>query len=378
MQSSAGFMTTQAYTDALEKALGRVIAEMQREAARQAAEGRAVIAELRAQNSQLQNEVREAVAARLSEVKNGRDGIDGKDGADGASGRDGIDGKGIDGKDGEPGRDGKDADPKEIAALLVPEVEKAVANLPKPENGKDADPEVIRSMVVEEVAKIPPPKDGRDGAAGPPGESITGPKGDPGESIVGPPGEKGEKGDPGESIKGDPGERGLEGQPGKLPIVKAWMPDVVHYEGTVVVSDGGTYQAKCDTARPLDSSDWNCLASAGKNGMDGRSWRIRDTYDPKEKYESFDVVTLNSTWFAAKCDNPGPCPGPDWKAGPTGKRGDKGERGDRGEGKQGPAGPTISEWIRDGYSVVPLMSDGTAGPALDVREFFELYHREAV
>ncbi|HXI39575.1 MAG TPA: hypothetical protein VNH83_06335, partial [Bryobacteraceae bacterium] len=101
------------------------------------------------------------------------------------------------------------------------------------------------------------------------------------------------------------------------------------------------------------------------------------------KYEEHDVVACNSGSFVALKDGAGVCPGPDWQllSGP-GKRGDKGLPGDRGEpgkeGKQGPAGPTISEWIRDGYSVVPLMSDGTAGPALDVREFFELYHREAM
>ena len=31
-----------------------------------------------------------------------------------------------------------------------------------------------------------------------------------------------------------------------------------------------------------------------------------------------------------------------------------------------------------GYHAVPIMSDGSLGPALDLREVFELYHAERV
>jgi hypothetical protein len=174
--------------------------------------------------NKLMQDINERVAARLAEVRDGVDGKDGApgpDGADGAPGKDGIDGKdgsdgiGIDGKDGanglpgndgKDGSDGKDADPNEIAALLVPEVERAVASLPKPENGKDVNPEVVRLMIVEEVAKIDRPKDGQDGKSvtvddvlpvieeaiakiPPPMNGKDGNPGKDGESIVGPPGE---------------------------------------------------------------------------------------------------------------------------------------------------------------------------------------------
>jgi hypothetical protein len=52
-----------------------------------------------------------------------------------------------------------------------------------------------------------------------------------------------------------------------------------------------------------------------------RGFRICGTYDVEKTYHALDVVTLNATWFAAKHDNPGPCPGAGWQAGPTGKRG---------------------------------------------------------
>jgi hypothetical protein len=64
-----------------------------------------------------------------------------------------------------------------------------------------------------------------------------------------------------------------------------------------------------------------------------------------------------------------------------GKRGDIGPRGERGErgypGLPGDPAPTIVEWATEGYSAIPIMSDGTAGPSLDMRQFFELYHGEA-
>lgn len=83
---------------------------------------------------------------RAVEVRDGKDGQDGAPGPEGPPGPPGERGESIQGEagppgppgekgaDGAPGRDGvdgKDADPKEIAALLVPEVERAVtASMP--------------------------------------------------------------------------------------------------------------------------------------------------------------------------------------------------------------------------------------------------------
>jgi len=161
-----------------------------------------------------------------------------------------------------------------------------------------------------------------------------------------------------------------------MPLVQGWI-DGINYEGTIVVHRGSTYQALRDTAQaPGKSQDWACLAQAGAHGQDGRSFNIRETWDAHEKYAELDVVTLNSTWFIARQDDPGPCPGPGWKAGPTGKRGDKGERGER--GMPGEAGLTIIAWelTARSYMAVPVMSDGSKGPALDLRPVFEQFQLE--
>jgi hypothetical protein len=178
---------------------------------------------------------------------------------------------------------------------------------------------------------------GEKGEQGEKGETVKGEKGD-----TGAPGEKGETGDRGE--KGETGERGADGGAGR---------------------DGN------DGANGNDGAP-------GERGNDGRSFVIRDTYDATETYKALDVVTLNATWFIARKDDPGPCPGAGWKAGPSGRRGEKGERGERGpRGEQG-TWREVTAWEinRKDYSLVPLMSDGTKGPAIALRALFEQFQAE--
>jgi hypothetical protein len=117
--------------------------------------------------------------------------------------------------------------------------------------------------------------------------------------------EKGAMGPPGPS-----GPRGEQGPPGKLPLVKLWVPERVHYEGDVVAYDGGTFQAKRDTGQPPSHADWICLAGAGH---DGNSITVRRTFDETAEYRRLDVVALNGGSFIALKDAPGPCPGPGWQ-----------------------------------------------------------------
>jgi hypothetical protein len=204
-----------------------------------------------------------------------------------------------------------------------------------------------------------------------------GPQGERGEAgPIGPPGEPG--------IPGSCGEKGDPGAPGKLPLVKAYRPDEVHYTGEVVVHEGSAYQAQRDTARsPLHDRDWVCIAAAGREGVDGRSPTVRGTFDPNKTYTRLDIVAFNKCSFIARHDEPGPCPGDGWQLiAAEGARGEKGSSGPRGaqgaKGEKGDPGLTIVGWQVDRakYQAVPVMSDGSEGPPLELRGLFKQFDDE--
>ena len=121
-------------------------------------------------------------------------------------------------------------------------------------------------------------------------------------------------------------------------------------------------------------SDWICLATAGR---DGNSITVRGTFNETAEYRRLDVVALNGGSFIALKDAPGPCPGPGWQLiASQGKRGVAGEKGERGpRGDAGLSGATISGWKIDRarYVATPIMSDGSEGPPLELRELFEQF-----
>jgi hypothetical protein len=233
-----------------------------------------------------------------------------------------------------------------------------------------------------------PGQQGERGDRGDPGErgadGLPGAKGDPGEigqvgerGDVGPPGERGTDGLPGErGMDGAPGERGLEGPPGKLGLARAWF-EGVHYEGDVVTHDGGTFQALRDTAKEPPHGDWSCLAA---RGVDGLTPEFRGAYDAEEVYRRFDVAALNGGSFVALRDAPGPCPGDGWRLlASAGKRGKDGLPGGRGErGLPGEPGASHVGWKVDtrAYAAIPVMSDGSEGAPLVLRDLFEQFLSE--
>jgi hypothetical protein len=256
----------------------------------------------------------------------GRDGIDGKDGA---PGRDGIDGQngpagkdGAAGRDGTPGRDGIDG------------------------------------------------KDGQDGQTG--NDGAAGQDGAPGRDGID--GKDGRDGIDGKDGQDGIGERGPEGPAGKFSALKEWARGV-HYESELVTHNGSSYCAVRDTAEEPPGADWQLVAARGSDAPVGT---VHARYTEGAAYKQFDLVAFNGGEWRAKRDDPGPLPGDGWalsaKQGKPGQRGEKGERGER--GPSGPAGPKIIEWVISGYQAVPMLSDGTAGPALNVREILELYHTE--
>lgn len=310
--------------DALREALGQVIATLRRDWRRELecvqAESRAVIAELRAENTTLRVRLEEAAAAAMARVRDGRDGVDGRDGAPGrdadpvtderiaavvaahlamhppAAGRDGRDG--ADGKDGAAGRDADPVTDERLAA-------------------------VVSAYLSAHPAA--PGRDGRDG------------------------------------VDGKDGAPGAPGEQGRLPAARAWE-DRVHYALDVVTHDGCLYQAQRDTGRAPPHDDWLCLAARGRDGEAGRSLNICGTYREGEAYQHLDVVALNGASFVARRDAPGACPGDGWQLvaaqGKSGRPGEPGRPGMRGE--RGDAGPGVAALDVDDDGMVTLThADGS-------------------
>lgn len=265
--------------------------------------------------------LRELVAA-IPVPKDGRDGRDGEDGASVTISdiepilREMVAALPLP-KDGESGRDGRDADPDMVRELVAEAVSDAVAAIPPAPPGRDGASITVSDVepfLREMVAAIPQPKDGRDGA------SITVADVEPllRELVAAIPPAK-------------DGERGPEGPAGKLPLVKAWE-DRVYIEAEVVTHGGETWQALRATGKEPPHADWQRIVA---KGAAGKSLKLCGTYDADSAYEELDVVMLQGSSFAAKRDNPGPCPGDGWRLlvsrGSRGERGDKGDRGEPGE-----------------------------------------------
>jgi hypothetical protein len=175
--------------------------------------------------------------------------------------------------------------------------------------------------------------------------------------------------------QGERGERGVPGERGSVSKITPWSDQIV-YSGELVTHRGATWQAIKDTAKePSESNkDWQLIAAAGASGA---SFVVRGTYDPKAAYRQLDIAVLDHTWFIAKRDDPGTCPGPGWQSGPVGKRGEKGIPGER--GVQGAPGKTAPHWVGvklDGFNVVAVMSDGTIGPRFSLASMFEQFEAE--
>jgi hypothetical protein len=199
-------------------------------------------------------------------------------------------------------------------------------------------------------------------------------KGDKGE-----PGAQGPRGEPGiPGPCGEPGEKGDPGPPGKLPIVKVYEPDAVHYEGEVVCFGGSTYQALRDTGHaPPHERHWICLATAGHDAV---TPTVRGTFDTTARYKKLDIVEFDKSSFVALHDDAGLPGSGGWQLlaahgargekgvpGPSGEKGDKGAKGD--------PGLTITAWKIDAaaYRAVPLMSDSSFGPPLEMHDLFEQF-----
>lgn len=202
-----------------------------------------------------------------------------------------------------------------VPAAIDDAVAKAVAALPVPEAGKDG-----KSVTLEDVAPLVEEVVARAVAALPPAK---------------------------------------EGPPGKLPLVEDWT-DRVYLESEVAAHEGATWQALRNTGKAPPHADWRCLARAGRDGVDGRSLNLRETWSADETYARLDVVALDGGAFVARRDDPGPCPGPGWQLiAMRGKPGQKSTiKGD--PGAKGDPGPAVVDISIDDTGMVTLTNaDGS-------------------
>lgn len=196
------------------------------------------------------------------------------------------------------------------AALEARQLEKGEQGAPGPV-GKDADPidisEVIRELieseellslvelrVKEEVSKIPPPRDGKDGAGiqdllidrdGNLVATMTDGRTKSLGVVIGKDGAPGKDGKDGADftdVEFDyDGERTLiiRGKGGEIkkrlpiPIDRGYWKKGAYEKGDIVTEGGTAYIALKDTSEKpdLSSADWRILARKGRDGKDGRN-----------------------------------------------------------------------------------------------------------
>lgn len=405
------------FTDAAADAVAREIAALRREAQREselrAAEHAARLAHLDARIAAAAD-IERRLSERLASLKDGEPGRDGVDGRDGKDGENGADGQSVTIEDCEPmitaaaervaaetaerilagwdrPRDGTSVTVDDVRPVIEEAVHRAVAALPPPKDGRDgADGKdgrdgvdgasvtvddlapVVEETVQRAVGALPPPKDGIDGKDG-----LDGRDGVDGSSVtiadvapvvaeavqravseIPPPRDGVDGKDGRDGVDGRDGADGKDGAPGKLPMIREWS-DKVHYEGDVVVHAGSTYQAERDTAKEPPHADWICVAKAGADGRDGRSFTIRGTWSEASEYQALDVVALGGASFAARHDNPGACPGAGWQLiAAQGKRGNPGEKGR--EVQRGLTGVQISRMEVSDEGLLTITNDDGA------------------
>jgi hypothetical protein len=169
---------------------------------------------------------------------------------------------------------------------------------------------------------------------------------------------------------------------GELPQVKLWAPQMVAYKGALFTHAGCLWQSRRDNAtEPGPSSDWLQVSRPGRDGVDGKSLRLRGLYHSGRSYSQWDVVLWGGSPMVAKTDDPGTPPGDNWMVlAPRGAKGARGAAGPRGpRGSKGDEGDvTIARWKVDPayYRVTPILSNGRVGRPLELRSLFEQFMQE--
>jgi hypothetical protein len=154
----------------------------------------------------------------------------------------------------------------------------------------------------------------------------------------------------------------------------------VHYRGQLVTHAGALWQARKDCATEPGSPDSTQISRPGRDGVDGRSLRMKGLYNAGRTYEKFDVLLAGEP-FMARHDAAGLCPSDGWmKLGARGAKGAKGEQGRR--GPKGDAGQRSDVSIErrkvdpEYYRPTPVLTNGLVGRPLELRPIFEQFAAE--
>jgi hypothetical protein len=256
----------------------------------------------------------------------------------------------------DPGPPGPAGPPGESIAGPQGPAGETVIGPPGPQGpaGRDAPPVDISAIVSDVMAKIPRPKDGKDGC------SVQGPPGIPGKD--GAPGPQGPAGPPGNTIIGRDGKDALQ-----IDLLPAIDLSRSYPRGTFARYDGGIIRAFRDTvpAETIEKAGWE-IAVAGIGEIrvemadDLRTFNIvarktgddviktpfvlpvmiyRGIYNAGAGYVRGDVVTHGGCAWHCQTETAVGMPGKsdDWKMMvKEGQRGRDGKDGER--GPEGPAG----------------------------------------
>ncbi|WP_297972484.1 hypothetical protein [uncultured Amaricoccus sp.] len=392
-------MTT-AYTEALERALGRVIADAERQLEVYREKADALIAGLSARLVEtevrcaaLESEVRRSVEERLAAVKDGAPGKDADPAVTAALVAEALEARlaAVEARDvAAELRPSIEAIGRALDELEIPEapelpdvagmvqeaVSAAVAGIEPPPDvaplveaavraavdalpGQDEVERLIAEHVERAVSALPPAAPGKD--ADP--EEMRAAVAEAVTAAVAalPPAEPGKDADEdaivARVLAAMPTKDELRGPPGRLPVAKAWIDDV-HREGDVVRHGGALWQAQRDTGKEPPHEDWACLAAPGDKGDPGESMTVRGTWSAEEAYRRLDVVALDGSGFVAKMDDPGPCPGDGWQL--VASKGGRGKPGEPGKGIPGrPGAPVIEGTVTEDGMLRLTNGDGS-------------------
>lgn len=231
-----------AFIEAGVDALGRAIADFEREATRReelrSAEYRARLAELDARLASIA-EVERRLAERMATLKDGRDGVDGAPGRDGEQGPPGP--AGMPGKDGRDGRDGLDGAAGRDGTDGLDGAPGAPGRLPMARAWRDAvhyEADVVTYggglyQAIRDTGREPPHEDWICLAA--------------------------------------PGRDGAEGR--SMVVRGTWTDGEAYHRLDVVALNGGAFVARRDDPGACPGDGWQMIAAQGKRGPNGEPGR---------------------------------------------------------------------------------------------------------